>query len=401
MPKSREVAIRLSIIASALAIMLYAILLTTAQLQEPQAITKYLTDPQEEVTFNIHIPFAINVLNIVSTSGNLNITYSPAIEIPSGVIFPNQTENLGITFSGSEMQISISIPRITLIKGITLSGGNFSTNINALGTYSVPLGYLLAFASGASGFNIPSIPLYINFTAEISGVLAVTGDVAHPISEPITFNQPTTIPITITAENVPNGTITITLSNISYSITISAIYIVLPSILSYIFGTNEINFINEPITLANVKGQPNSISSTIIIKPYLVTFIEQGLPSGTAWSVTLNGVTRTSTTNEVTFEVPAGTFSYTVSSVPGYMASPSSGAVTVTDSNVTQTINFKQVHSTVSVIIPPRVTTTTITITTSTVSYNSLEVMEASAIIITAAVIAALIILLTAIHRRR
>ncbi len=54
---------------------------------------------------------------------------------------------------------------------------------------------------------------------------------------------------------------------------------------------------------------------------YAVTLTEQGLPSGTTWSGTLGGITLTSTTENLTFMEPNGTYSYTVEPVPGYFPS--------------------------------------------------------------------------------
>ena len=42
---------------------------------------------------------------------------------------------------------------------------------------------------------------------------------------------------------------------------------------------------------------------------YAVTLTEQGLPSGTTWSGTLGGITLTSTTENLTFMEPNGTYS--------------------------------------------------------------------------------------------
>jgi thermopsin len=60
-----------------------------------------------------------------------------------------------------------------------------------------------------------------------------------------------------------------------------------------------------------------------------VTFTESGLPSGTTWSVTLNGTTMSSTTSTVSFLDPNGAYGYSVGGVAGFTASPSSGAVLV------------------------------------------------------------------------
>ena len=284
------------------------------------------------------------------------------------------------------MRISVYIPTINIPFIGKIGNVILPFNISALGTYSIPLITLSKFIR--TPIPLPnSYGIYINFTAVVRGVLSITGATATPITETIVFNKSTTIPITITAENVPNGTITITLSDISYSLYLD-VYLIAPYI-------GEINIFG-PYSFGNIEGQPNSISSTIIIKPYLVTFIEQGLPSGIAWSVTLNGVTKTSTTNEITFEVPAGTFSYTVGSVPGYTASPSSGTVTVTNSNVTQTISFEQVQ-----ISSPTVTVTHVSTQSTSASFmGGIYTIIISLEIIALAIIIAAVIIIKGMRRR-
>jgi photosystem II stability/assembly factor-like uncharacterized protein len=73
---------------------------------------------------------------------------------------------------------------------------------------------------------------------------------------------------------------------------------------------------------------------------YTISFTETGLPPGAQWSVSLNGTTRSSTSNTLTFNVPMGNYSYTVIPPKGYLASPSNGYVTVSTSNVTVAIVF-------------------------------------------------------------
>ncbi|HTT46023.1 MAG TPA: thermopsin family protease [Thermoplasmata archaeon] len=62
---------------------------------------------------------------------------------------------------------------------------------------------------------------------------------------------------------------------------------------------------------------------------FSVSFTETGLPSGTTWSVTFDGMTLTGGTTSLNFTVPMGTYSYQVGDVAGYTVSPSSGTVTV------------------------------------------------------------------------
>ena len=72
-----------------------------------------------------------------------------------------------------------------------------------------------------------------------------------------------------------------------------------------------------------------------------VKFTESGLPSGTSWSVTFNGVSSSSTTSTITFnEVTGKSYSYSIGTVYGYNPSPSSGSITVGTGGYTKGINF-------------------------------------------------------------
>jgi hypothetical protein len=78
---------------------------------------------------------------------------------------------------------------------------------------------------------------------------------------------------------------------------------------------------------------------------YSVNFTEVGLPPGTAWNVTLNGVTKASSNSSIIFTVPNGEYRYSVASpilVNGveYVATEPSGTVTVNNNNVTVTVQY-------------------------------------------------------------
>ncbi len=72
----------------------------------------------------------------------------------------------------------------------------------------------------------------------------------------------------------------------------------------------------------------------ITVALYNVKFTETGLPAGTAWSVTFNGYTQTSTSATMNFWAPSGIYSFAVTPIGGYIETPSSGAVTVSTSTV-------------------------------------------------------------------
>ena len=98
------------------------------------------------------------------------------------------------------------------------------------------------------------------------------------------------------------------------------------------------NFWSGSITIMNLtKIVP-------VIMSYLVFFNESGLPSGTSWSITLNGTSESSTSSTITFSLPNGTYSYTVSSVSGYSVSSSSGSISVNGASVSKTVSFTPIN---------------------------------------------------------
>jgi hypothetical protein len=78
---------------------------------------------------------------------------------------------------------------------------------------------------------------------------------------------------------------------------------------------------------------------------YSVTFTGEGLEPGASWRVLLNGQTISSTNSNITFSgLAAGTYSYGVTSPANHvLGSPSTGSVTITNSNMTGACLF--IHS--------------------------------------------------------
>lgn len=82
------------------------------------------------------------------------------------------------------------------------------------------------------------------------------------------------------------------------------------------------------------------VPTTNTVTTYTVEFSETGLPTGTSWSVTLNGVQASATNSTIDFVLASGTYSYTVGSISGYGVSPSTGSVTVNGAAVSQSIAY-------------------------------------------------------------
>jgi Divergent InlB B-repeat domain len=79
---------------------------------------------------------------------------------------------------------------------------------------------------------------------------------------------------------------------------------------------------------------------------FLVTFTESGLPTGTSWTVVLNGLSNASTTAALTFNEPNGSYSFFTGSVVSgssgtrYVASPTTGTFHLSGAVITESISY-------------------------------------------------------------
>lgn len=90
----------------------------------------------------------------------------------------------------------------------------------------------------------------------------------------------------------------------------------------------------------SVSGAGTSKSIAFNATNYTVTFQESGLPSGTTWEVTFNGVHHTGSGTTRTFAAPNGNYSYQIPNAGSYRPSPSSGSVAVQGGNATVPVTF-------------------------------------------------------------
>jgi hypothetical protein len=78
------------------------------------------------------------------------------------------------------------------------------------------------------------------------------------------------------------------------------------------------------------------------VTEYTVTFTQVGLPAGLVWSVTLNGLEKsTNSSSAIVFTEPNGNYTFSVGHVPGYRAHPTSGRVLVNGGDVLKHVHFK------------------------------------------------------------
>ena len=73
---------------------------------------------------------------------------------------------------------------------------------------------------------------------------------------------------------------------------------------------------------------------------YVLEFHETGLTAGTEWNVSITPLAAPSTTSWLNVSAPNGTYGYTVSPIPGYLANPASGSVRLAGANRTVNVTF-------------------------------------------------------------
>ena len=73
---------------------------------------------------------------------------------------------------------------------------------------------------------------------------------------------------------------------------------------------------------------------------YLVTFTEEGLQLGTLWSVTMNGKKENSTSSDISFMLPNGTYTFVLGNDSNYTVSALNNTIVVRGGNITKQLNF-------------------------------------------------------------
>lgn len=126
-------------------------------------------------------------------------------------------------------------------------------------------------------------------------------------------------------------------------------------------GGNDVTIINGTVALENVStgltpwtGSYDPTDSQMdvvafgsdaldILEPasvFNVTFTEAGLAPNSDWTVQVNGTTNSTTSSQIGFVLPNGTYTYYVIIVPGYNVTPISGPLNVTGSDQSLSVTF-------------------------------------------------------------
>lgn len=110
---------------------------------------------------------------------------------------------------------------------------------------------------------------------------------------------------------------------------------------TYVFTSNASGYAAVPSygTIV-IDGAPGSVTLAFVQVEYTATFVERGLPTGTNWSVIFAGSSQTSVFDVIAFEVPSGTYSFSVTNPPGFLSTPANGSLYVSGGPASESIVF-------------------------------------------------------------
>ena len=220
---------------------------------------------------------------------------------------------------------------------VTLNGGTMSSTTSTI-TFTE--------ANGTSSFSVSAT----GYTANpASGSIVVNG---ADLTEPIAFTAvpPGVYTVTFTETGLASGTSwLVTLNNVTISSSTSTITFTEAN-RTYFFTVYAAGYTASPssgwLTVSGAAASQAITFTPTTETTYTLTFTETGLPSGTSWSVTLQGAISNSTTSTITFTVTNGSYVYNIGSVSGYTTTyPPAGSVTVAGQAQTIQVTFTRSSS--------------------------------------------------------
>lgn len=267
------------------------------------------------------------------TFSERNGTYDYQVGAVQDYSLANPSASVVVAGEPVEVQLDwkLSTYAVTFTETGLPTGMNWSVRIegtahfsNGTGTVTVPE------PNGSYPYTFGIVPGYA--PSFLGGTVTVAG--ADQNVE-VSFSR-VTYPVTFTETGLPSGT--------EWSVALSGSA-------PQSSGSSEIDF-EEPngtytYTVSGISGWTTLYYRGIVTLPgqsaftvawvrvlYAVTVSETGLPSGSTWSVNLNGSVVKGTTTSLAFKEPNGTYSFTVQLPSGYGSNVSAGSVHVDGTSV-------------------------------------------------------------------
>ena len=284
-----------------------------------------------------------------------NDTGTVALELPNGTYTYNATslssdvyEASGGTFivNGNPLSLTVLFVEyytITFVETGLPSGDEWNAVFDGLNNKSLsPENVSFTASNGTYSYSIPGVPGY--HPSSGSGTVKVDGG---GVTVQVDFLL-TTYNVVFSESGLPSGTewyINFTTEAGSYSNTRLAssgnsVYAVLPNgTYAYYVSTGDKIYGAQGASFT-VDGY--NIYQFIYFSPvkYRITFLEEGLPAGVNWSISIGGTAHQSSVSTIEISETNGTYTYSVGAINGYHPENASGSFAVLGSALTVDVIF-------------------------------------------------------------
>jgi hypothetical protein len=295
-------------------------------------------------------------------SGQSYSSSAATIEIvePNGTYqYQIRTDNNGYyasggTFAvdGAAMEIQVTFTAVTYSVVFTESGltSGVSWAVTLNGETLTSTGQTIEFieGNGTYAYSIGSVSGFL--LDQSSGSVVVSGS---DLNINVAFEE--LFQVMITESGLPTGTSWyVNLTNgESFHSTTSVISFMEPNgTYHFTLYCADSRYAASPLSGQFTVGTPVSLTVNFVLIAFQSVFESTGLPAGTTWTVTVNGIVQSSATPSLMFYEANGTYQFSVSSIPGYAASVYSGNVTVDGKAAHNLIEWSIVSYQVSITAP-------------------------------------------------
>jgi Fibronectin type III domain len=281
---------------------------------------EYATTPDYLIDFNATIGLNNPMLRIV-------YAYHTALTPPP--IYPVTFHEQGLA-SGTNWSV-------TVVGTGAFAGTVSNSSTTASIVFTVPEGFTGTFqVAPVAGYGI----------TPASGTLDVPSPgVARSVAIAFVSTAPPSFPLYFNETGLPAGTNwSVTVNGTAAASLGPSIELLLPNG-SYTFAVAPIDviiveFVAAPASgTVTVHGGP-AARTVAFTTYYSVAFVESGLPDGTNWTVTLQGVAQSSTLPVLGFFEPNGSYPFDVPEAAGLTSTPASGRLTVAGAPLDQILTF-------------------------------------------------------------
>ncbi len=286
-------------------------------------------------------------LDVLSFSDLTNATYAYSVQAIEGWFQQSIPYSGSVTIHGFNASLALDYEQTqytvafretglpaNLLWTITFDG--VALNLTTDG-YNDTLAWFDLVGNGSYSYSIDAIPGWTESAVPLTGSLAVDG---ANLEVNLTYHSSGTTKVKFKETGLPKGTDwSVDLNGVTKASTGSTISF---SVTSGTYGYTA--YISDG---GNTTGSVTASGTPLeVVLPFeKVTFKETGLPSGTAWQISVNGATFAGTTDEIVVYLVNGTYAYQIGKVSGYN-SAGSGSFTVATKSLLVKVKFTKVKAT-------------------------------------------------------